>query len=251
MTPNEIATIFAEATNNFALISGQPTNKDINPIELAILPLMHDIDYNMFGTQNLVSLIEPTATYLVTWGQAFVQLVRPTAYDLTINNAATLVVRNQMEASHNLRLQDYATCVAAKKGPAKFIHDSVNETYYKDLQHATIFYNSVTAKQLLLHLSTNCRGMEPEDLIALQTAMTSYYTKCDGIPKYIIKLKKARATLIPAALPMSNQQLLTITSASVYAAQDFSQASEDWERLLPAAKTWVAWKTAFLGAHHE
>jgi hypothetical protein len=50
---------------------------------------------------------------------------------------------------------------------------------------------------------------------------------------------------------MSDQQLLTIASASVYASQDFTRATEDWERLLPAAKTWAAWKIAYLHAHCE
>jgi hypothetical protein len=68
--------------------------------------------------------------------------------------------------------------VAAEKGAAKFIRDSVNKTYYKDLEHATTFYNSVTAKTLLNHLQTNCGGVEPKNLIALQTAMSSYYAEC-------------------------------------------------------------------------
>ena len=50
---------------------------------------------------------------------------------------------------------------------------------------------------------------------------------------------------------MSDHQLLTIASASVYASQDFTRATEDWERLLPAAKTWAAWKIAYLRAHRE
>jgi len=38
---------------------------------------------------------------------------------------------------------------------------------------------------------------------------------------------------------------------SVFASQDFPCATEDWERLLLAAKTWTAWKTEFLCAHRE
>ena len=72
-----------------------------------------------------------------------------------------------MEAAHTLLLQDYYSYVAAEKGAAKFICDSVDETYYKDLKHATTFYNSITAKELLLHLRTNCGGIEPKNLIAL------------------------------------------------------------------------------------
>ena len=50
---------------------------------------------------------------------------------------------------------------------------------------------------------------------------------------------------------MSDKQLLIIASASVFASQDFPQATEDWEHLLSALKTWTAWKTEFLCAHQE
>ena len=79
--------------------------------------------------------------------------------------------------------------------------------------------------------------------------MSSYYAKCEGIPKYIIKLEKARNILVRASLPMSDKQLLTIASASVFASQDFPRATEDWEHQLPEVKMWTAWKTAFLCAH--
>jgi hypothetical protein len=191
MTPEEIAAVFVMAMSNFSLLVGQPSDEEINALELAIKPVLHDINYDMFGPHNLVGLIKPTITYTATWGQAFVRPVRPTPYDLTIDAAATPVVCNRMEAIHNLLLQEYATFIAAEKGASKFIRDSVDETYYKDLEHPTTFYNSATAEELLLHLRTNCGGREPEDLIALQTSMNSYCIECDGIPEYIIKLKKA------------------------------------------------------------
>lgn len=251
MTPDEIAAIFAAATDDFAVVVGQPSDEDINAIERALLPLLHDVDYDMYGAQNLIGLIEPTITYTLTWGQAFVRPPRPTAYDLNIADTASPVVRNRMEAAHTLLLNDYYSFVAAEKGAAKFIRTCVDETYYKDLQHATTFYNKVTAEELLVHLRSNCGGVEPENLIALQTAMASYYTLCEGIPEYIIMLEKARTTLVRAGLPMSDKQLLTIASASVYASQDFPRASEDWERLTTLGKTWTAWKTMFLRAHRD
>ena len=78
---------------------------------------------------------------------------------------ATLAVRNRMEATHTLLLQDYYSYVAAEKCAAKFIHDSVDKTYYKDLEHATTFYNSVTAEEMLLHLRTNCGGDQSYGLV--------------------------------------------------------------------------------------
>ena len=156
MTPDEIAAIFAAATDDFTVVVGQPSDEDINAIERALLPLLHDVDYDMYGAQNLIGLIEPTITYTLTWGQAFVRPPRPTAYDLNIADTASPVVRNRMEAAHTLLLNNYYSFVAAEKGAAKFIRTCVDETYYKDLQHATTFYNKVTAEELLSHLRSNC-----------------------------------------------------------------------------------------------
>ena len=64
MTPDEITAIFALATDNFARISGQPSDDDITAILLATKPLLHELDYDDYGTHNLVGLIEPANTYV-------------------------------------------------------------------------------------------------------------------------------------------------------------------------------------------
>jgi hypothetical protein len=50
---------------------------------------------------------------------------------------------------------------------------------------------------------------------------------------------------------MSDKQLLVIASASVYASQHFTRASEDHERLSTNNKMWKEWKITFLRAHRE
>ena len=250
-TPDEITAIFALASENFSRISGQPSDDDINDILLVVKPLLHDIDYDVAGTQNLVGLVDNVTTYTATWGQAWTNPARPPAYDPNIAEDVSRVVQNRMEAAHNILIADHAIFLAAEKGVAKFIRDAVDETFIKDLEHPVTFYNSVTAQQLLAHLRTNCGGMEPEDLITLQTAMSGYYENCEGVPEYINKLEKARIKLERANLPMSDQQVLAIASASVFASQHFVRANEDWERLPTASKTWAAWKTMYLLAHRN
>ena len=48
---------------------------------------------------------------------------------------------------------------------------------------------------------------------------------------------------------MSNEQLLVIASTAVLATQHFPRATDEWEALPPAAKTWAAWKTTYRTAH--
>ena len=63
-----------------------------------------------------------------------------------------------MEAAHTLLLQDYYSYVAVKKGAAKVIRDRVSTTYYKDLKHATTFYNRVMAEELLRRLQNTAEA---------------------------------------------------------------------------------------------
>jgi hypothetical protein len=49
-------------------IIGQTSDDNINAILLTTKPLLHDLDYDVKCTRNLVGLIKPTATNWVTWG---------------------------------------------------------------------------------------------------------------------------------------------------------------------------------------
>ena len=44
--------------------------------------------------------------------------------------------------------------------------------------------------------------------------MISYYSSTDGIPKYIKMLEDAQCKLVQAHLPMTNNQVLAITSTA-------------------------------------
>ena len=99
------------------------------------------------------------------------------------------------------------------------------------------------------HLEDNCGGLHPSELINLPTEMISFYQKTEGIPEYINDLEDAQRKLARAKLPMSNEQLLAIASTAVLAAQHFPSATDEWEALPPAAKTWAAWKTTYRAAH--
>ena len=68
----EIAAIFAMATTNFDAIIGQPTDDDIFRIREVLMPLLHDISYDMAKvagttTHNLVGLIQEATS---SWGTA-------------------------------------------------------------------------------------------------------------------------------------------------------------------------------------
>ena len=67
--PDEIASIFALA---FTRIPGQPSDDALNDILLVIKPLLHNIEYDMAGPQNLVGLIDYPTAYATVRGQPWV-----------------------------------------------------------------------------------------------------------------------------------------------------------------------------------
>ena len=62
-------------------------------------------------------------------------------------------------------------------------------------------------------------------------------------------LADAQRKLARANLPMTDDQLLAIASTAVLASTDFPRATDDWEALPRAHKTWGAWKTHYRAAH--
>ncbi len=66
-----------------------------------------------------------------------------------------------MEAAHALVLCDFATYEATERAVAKFIRDTVDDMWYKDLKDARTLYNSVSAAQLLHHLDKKLRRPPP------------------------------------------------------------------------------------------
>jgi hypothetical protein len=88
MTPTEITSIFTEAALSFPPIAGKPMDNDCTAIRNVLLPIIHNIDYDMNGLNNLNSLIEGVTAYTATWGQAFTRPAQPTNYNYTIANNA-------------------------------------------------------------------------------------------------------------------------------------------------------------------
>ncbi len=168
--PEEITTLFATAAATFQPIVGQPTDDGLTALRDVLYPLLLDIPFDdqPGGAHNLIGLIQPTATYTARWGAAFPIPNKPALYP-AIPDDATPVVRARREAEHAITVRDYDSYEAAERAVAKFIRDNVDELWYRDLRHAQLYYTSVTAKQLMDHLETNCGGLHPIDLVNLPT----------------------------------------------------------------------------------
>ncbi len=121
--------------------------------------------------------------------------------------------------------------------------------WYNDLKDADTFYTKVTACEIITFLDANSGGLHAINMISLRTNMHNYYTQADGIPQYINMLEDAQKKATRAGMPIANIELVMMASAAVLTAQHFSRKVNDWEGLLSASRTWMAWKTAFCFVH--
>ena len=251
-----ITALFATLTEAFTPIVGQPTDDDIFRMREILMPALNDLQYDMMPaphaiTHNLVGLIQETSSYSHTWSAPFVRPTRVAAYDVSIPETASSVVRNREEAIHKAKLADFATYLSAERATALFIRSVVDEVWYKDLRHPVTFYNSVTAYDLLNHLVINSGGLHRNDLVNLPSEMLHFYEKAEGIPEFILMLEEAREKLARGKLPMSDEILLATASSQVFASLHYPKATREWEQLPTTSQTWPAWQVKYRLAHIE
>lgn len=203
--PQEIMALFATAAATFQPIKGQPSNDDLTAMQDILYPLLLEIPYNdqPGGMHNLIGIVEPVASYQNHWGVQFPIPACPLAYP-AVPNDATAVVQACSKAEHIILVRDFTSYKAAECAIAKFIHDAVDEIWYRNLGHARSYYTNVMAKQLMDHLNTNCGGLHPSELVSLPNKMMRYHTKAEGIWEYINMLEETQCKLACVNLPMSD-----------------------------------------------
>jgi hypothetical protein len=245
-----IKQLLKKAAESHPRISGQPTDDDIFKMTEVLYPILHNANYDMITVagqinHNLVGLIKDDVSYTATWTAPFPRPVRLAPYDPNIPDAATPVVHNRMEATHATVVSDFETYTAAEKGVSAFIQAIVDDTWIKPLRHPIIFYNNVTACDLFEYLRTNSGGLHNTNLATLPIEMLHYYANEDGIPEFILALKKAREKLARGGVPMSDATLLATAHAQVFTSLHYPEATREWERLPPASQTWESWQTKY------
>ena len=159
---------FAHSLDNFEPIFGQPSDSDLTRLREAIPPLLLQIPYNKTGAvHNLIGLIQPEAAYVARYGEAFPEPTRVGAYDKTIDDDATAVVRARTEAAHKAKRADCATYKTARRETTQFFLAVVADTWVRELRDTKTIYTEVSPKDLLSHLQSGCTGRHTLDLLLL------------------------------------------------------------------------------------
>jgi hypothetical protein len=163
MMPDAITLLFKEARDSFPPIKGKRTDEDLLSIWEMLLPILMEIPYDQLGgIHSRTAILHDTVTYATDHGSnAFKRPVRLPLYDGNIADDATTVVRVRAEAAHKVRLDDYASYKAAERGAAKFLRETVDEVWFKDLKDANSFYTKVSALEIISFLDANSGDFMP------------------------------------------------------------------------------------------
>ena len=234
MTPEDIAILFAEASELFAPIVGQPADANLHELREVIYPILLDIPFDSAkGKQNLVGIIDDPTEYAAEYGQAFERLKRKATYDPAIPKDATNQVRAKGEAMWKASGEDQRLYSAAKRCTRTFIHSKVDNTWVRKLRHARTFYTKVHASTILEHLRRSCLGTHAIDSLSLQIEMREYHHAAEGVPEYINMLEDAQRTAIRIDKnnPITDASVLAVATASMMSSQQFPRATEEWEHL--------------------
>ena len=153
MTPKEIVANFAHYLNKFEPIVGQPSNSDLTRLQEAVAPLLLHIPYDKTGAvHNLIVLIRPEAAYVARYGAAFPKPTRVRAYNKSIDDDATAVVRARTEAAHKAKRVDRTTYETGRQETTKLVLTVVADTWVRGLRDKETIYIEIAPKELLSHL---------------------------------------------------------------------------------------------------
>jgi hypothetical protein len=125
----------------------------------------------------------------------------------------------------------------AKQGVSKFLHDVIDEIWYKDLKNANTFYWKITAINIMSLLDATSGGLHAFNMILLCTDMMQCHVQVDGIPQFIVMMEDAQKKAKRAGMPIADIELVMMASVAVLAAQHFPHEVNNWEGLPSASRT--------------
>ena len=225
MTPKEIMAKFSNSLNQFEPIAGQTPNTDLTRIREVVTPLLLQILYDNTGPlHNLIGLIRLEAAYITRYGAAFLKATRVEAYDVTINDA-TSVVRVCIESAHKAKRADRATYKTARRDTAQFILAVVDDTWVRELRDTNTLYTDVAPKSFLTHLKAGCMGCHDLDFMALHYKMQIYHLKVEGIPECINMFEDAQKQAGRAGCTIAEETLLLFASTAMLTTEKFPRTN--------------------------
>ena len=173
--------------------------------------------------------MRPVAAYTMCYGVEFAEPERVGAYDATIDDYATAVVRACTEAAHKAKRANRGTYKTARHETVQFVLVVINYTRMQELRDPETFYTDVAPKALLAHLQVGCTVQHTLNLLVLHNKMQSYHLEVQGIPEYINMLKDAQKQAGRAGRTIADETLILFASTEMLTTKRYHRANNNWE----------------------
>ena len=110
MLPEEIATTFAEAAEDFPACVGRPDIAYVQDLREKIANVLVEIPFDLRnGDDNLIALVISDDDYQSTFNRSFVVSPKVGDYDKSIADGTVGVAKSRAEATHEAKKTDRAT----------------------------------------------------------------------------------------------------------------------------------------------
>jgi len=252
-TPSDVIAAFKAASDAFPKFTGPPTDDSLRQIHEAITPILLPIPYDgEDGQDNLMGIILEDSVYKKHYNKkGFKQPTRLPIADTSIDINATTSQVAIATATHAAKRVDFSLYDAAERGVCQFIQQAYDETWYKGLFNPHTMYSKVKAIEFLRHLRENAGGLHAIQAVDIPSTLPAFYVNADTIYDYIIAMEDAQAKSVRADLPITDAFLVASATKATMAAGTFPTATEQWEELIPAQKTWTRWKEHYKKAQKQ
>ena len=223
--PEEVTLALKDVSDTFTTIVGKPDNNDLLAISnMIISSLVQVVKFDATNTgHELFGVIESDEDYLETTGQTATFVIPPvlTIYESSIPANATAATCRKMEATRAEAINDHDLYDVVNADCCAFILAAVEDVWYCELRDSQTIYSQVTAKRVLAHLCDVCTGREKIDAITILPLMMTMYKEVGSIPEYINELEDALKCAARADLPITDKQVMAITSHAVLDSGDY------------------------------
>jgi hypothetical protein len=241
MTNPELETRKVVAESAVTVISGQPTNQDLDRLEDELLEIASNVHSDLGGgLHGHAGLVRSAAEYELMPGTPFLFPANPGFYPQGNIPAAQ---RNQREAEHKGLIAQFQTCVGASKGLKDLILKAVEEDYLLELQAEGSAYLNVTPLQMLTHLRDRWGTMDYVDITALLAECDAPWNAAEVPQKYFNRMDKARKQLARANVQVDERAMMAKALKSFKDAGDYDAPIREWEAKPAAQQTYVNLKT--------
>lgn len=170
---------------------------------------------------------------------------------LQIPTKATSAHTANAQAQHQMRLQNYLTCLATDAALKAQLLNAVPEVYTRALATPTLGYARVTTKQLLTHLYEMYGTISAKDIARNDANIRAPLDTTKPIETFFERIELCQEFATATQDPFSQRKMVNIVHTAFQNIPKFKLAVREWKKKEQEEKTYEMIKHHFMLANDE